>query len=58
MAAWLGWDLEVPEPQTRDDQILDAVRSGEARRSVADRFGVSVSTVGRIVRAAGATTDN
>ena len=48
--AWLGWDQ--PEP-SRDEQIIDAYTAGGVTyRQLAQRFGCSPSTVGRVVRAA------
>lgn len=49
LADWLGW-TSAP---TRDEQIVDAYLSGEGSyKKIAERFGVSASTVGRLVRAA------
>ena len=42
---WLGWS------QSRDEQIVAAYAAGEGTYSeLGERFGVSASTVGRIVR--------
>ena len=56
MADWLGWDApaEVVVSGLTGEERAVAVRAalarGEARASVAESFGVSVSTVGRIAR--------
>lgn len=45
---WLGWN----EEPTLDEQIVEAYTSGEGTyKQLGERFGVSASTVGRIVRA-------
>ena len=45
---WLGWN----DPPSIEEQIVDAYTSGEGTyRQLGERFGVSASTVGRIVRA-------
>ena len=42
---WLGWS------PSRDEQIVSAYTNGEGTYSeLGERFGVSASTVGRIVR--------
>ena len=47
---WLGWN----QPElTRDEQIVDAYTAGGVTyRELAQRFGCSPSTIGRVVRAA------
>lgn len=59
MAEWLGegWGdpsetvLTGMDREERNDAIRAALARGESRASVADAFGVSVSTVGRVMRA-------
>lgn len=47
LADWLGWTA------TTDEQIVTAYENGEGTyRALGERFGVSASTVGRLVRAA------
>lgn len=54
--AWLGWDEPDAaaavdlSPEDRARQIKLALSDGEGRKSVAERFHVSLSTVGRIAR--------
>lgn len=56
MAGWLGWDdpAEVVvtglERDERDTAIRAALARGESRAAVAESFGVSVSTIGRVAR--------
>lgn len=56
MAEWLGWDdpAEVVvtglDRDERDAAIRAALARGESRAAVAESFGVSTSTVGRVVR--------
>lgn len=56
MADWLGWDdpAEVVvtglDRDERDAAIRAALARGESRAAVAESFGVSTSTVGRVVR--------
>lgn len=49
MANFLGWN--DPEPATRDEQIAARYQQGGVTyKQLAAEFGVSVSTVGRVVR--------
>lgn len=54
--AWLGWDepeataAVVLSPDERARQIKLALADGEPRASIAERFHVSLSTVGRVAR--------
>lgn len=56
MADWLGWDSPAEVVVTGMDgaeraaAVRAALSRGESRRSVAESFGISVSTVGRIAR--------
>lgn len=56
MRDWLGWDTVEDaagvdlSPEDRARQIKLALTAGDARKAIAERFDVSLSTVGRIAR--------